>query len=128
MRQIGTFSTDDPRQLMTQLSNLEQNIVKETGDIRAGFVPDFAPTRIAVGGGIYSTGIALLADTSAGPFSVVLANPQNNVPGMMLVVNESGNHFTVVPTAPTLINLAASNFYAAGLFTLFFDGQNWWSP
>jgi hypothetical protein len=127
MRQIGQFITSDKNQLSTQLSKLEQNIVKETADIRAAYDATPMPTPIVTkGGGTYTTGEALLADTSAGAFAVNLAAPADGKPARMIVINLSANILTLVPIAPALINLSTSFPASGGKFELFFDSVNWW--
>lgn len=127
MRQIGSFQTDDPKRLDRQLSDLEDNIEHEVDDIRASFVPNFKITPIIKGNGVYSTGIALIADTSVGAYSVLLSNPANKVPGLMLVVNKGAANLTLRPLTPALINAATTVVLGVGMFLLLFDGTNWWS-
>lgn len=127
MRQIGQFVTQDPRQLSTQLSKLEQNVVKETADIRASFDATPVPTEVVnQGGGVYTAGQALIADTTAGSFLVNLAPPADRRPARMVVIVLSGNVLNVQPIPPALINLSTSVPLPGGKSELFWDGTNWW--
>jgi len=129
MRAVKQFVTENPRQLSTQLSQLEQNVATEADDIRATYDVTPVPTSpVTRGGGVYTTGQALIADTNGGSFSVNLAAPVNGRPGRMIVINLSANVLSLVPRAPALLNLSTLAFPAPGGITqLFFDGTNWWA-
>lgn len=121
MKQIGQFITTDQKQLATQLSTLEQNIVKETGDIRANFLP--APVRVtARDGGTYTTGQAVLSETPAAGIKILLTA---SAPGFLIIINKTGNNINASPITGS-IDLGSSENFAGGNALVFFDGTDWW--
>ncbi len=127
MNTIKQFVTGNPGQLSTQLSNLESNVVSETADIRAKFVPIPVTTAVVTsGGGSFSVGEAVIADTTLSTFTLNLTDPVNKAPGFAMLINRSSGNVTLKTIAPTLIQLSASLPFANGMWILFFDGTGWW--
>lgn len=133
MNTISQFATDDPKQLGTQLSKLEQNVVKETADIRQGSElrafpvdDDFSsPTRT------YTVGQCARLDTTLGSPVINLSPPPDGLPGEVIVVQHKGTSGFVAVGINATINNAASAAFAAFPFafvTRFYcDGKNFWS-
>jgi hypothetical protein len=125
VKQIQQFVTSDLPQLSTQLSKFENNVATETQDIRNTFdaIPVPQP-EVLEGGGIFTVGQCVFANTVHGAFSINLAAPNNGLPGRMMVIRTASPALTVVPITG-LVNLSTSAV-VPGIATIYFDGANWW--
>jgi hypothetical protein len=127
LRTIKQFITGDAKRLSSQLSDLENNVATETADIRTNYVQKAPQTaRISKGGGVYTTGQTLIADTSAAVFSINLAAPRDGQPGWLYVIIEAGPSLTIRPVPPAKINALTVGTIAQVVAPLYFDGSNWW--
>lgn len=129
MRTVGNFNTDDPDRLARQLSDLEDNAQHESDSIRKTFAK--LPVKTPVvnsGGGFYTVGQAIDCNTGGGAFTINLTVPADKLPGIAFILNRTATLVTVVPVPPAKIDTGVSNTFAGGLFMLFFDGVDWWSP
>lgn len=136
MRLIGNFTTEDTRRLTSQLSALEDNIDRETRDIRASFLPNFerrlfSPDTIATA--TLLPGQVAICDTTVASFTLNLSAPTTLAPGMLAVIKKLlSNTVTVVPSGQVLSGVArtinaTTSFSCAsvGLYLFYFDGSNW---
>lgn len=133
MNTISQFATEDPKQLGTQLSKLEQNVVKETADIRSEFelaaVPtddDFlSPTKT------YSIGQCARLDTTLGSPTINLSAPASGLPGEIIIVQRKGTAGFIAVGVNATVNNAPSAPFAAFPFAfvtrIYCDGKNFWS-
>lgn len=126
MRQIRSFQTDDPKRLDAQLSQLEENVIKEfqVTDLSKDERPNVLPT-VTQGGGFYTTGQAILCDVPPSGFTVNVEPPLSGLPGFITVVVKQ-NTLTVIPTKGA-INLGTSVTLGGTLHLIFFDGIDWWT-
>jgi hypothetical protein len=130
MNTISQFATNDPKQLSTQLSNLEQNIVKETANIRSTYelakvaTDDDPVSPIKT----YTTGQCARIDSTHGAVTLRLSAPADGLPGEILVVQAvGGNGFVAVGIGATINNAATRTFASAFVTRFYFDGKNFWS-
>lgn len=133
MNTISQFATDDPKQLGTQLSKLEQNAAKETASIRASYelsaVPvdddSSSPTKT------FTVGQCARLDTTLATPVINLSPPADGLPGEVIVVQRNGTTGFIAVGINATINNAASAAFAAFPFafvTRFYcDGKNFWS-
>lgn len=121
MKQVGQFITADTKQLATQLSQLEQNTVKETADIRSAFLPVPA-VLVARDGGTYTIGQAILSETPAAGIKILLTASS---PGFLLILNKFGGIINAAPVKGS-IDLGSSENFNVGTALVFFDGTDWW--
>lgn len=129
LRRIRQFITGDAKRLSSQLSELEGNVAAECDDIRATYVPSPVPRRVTSGGGIYGVGQALICDTAAASFSIVLEPPDAGRSGLLLLVVMSANPVVVATLAGAINESTLPQNFAGGTFWLFWDPttSNWWS-
>lgn len=131
MRTIGQYVTENPKQLSTQLSEFEQNVVTETATLKR----DKAPRLISVDDDpvsprkTYTVGQIARIDTDAGAVFFNLTPPADGLPGQFAVVQISGaSGFTAV-AVNCRINGGATYAPAAGLivYRFEFDGKDFWN-
>lgn len=133
MNTISQFATDDPKQLGTQLSKFEQNVVKETAAIRAEFEIAAAPTDddFLSPTKTYTVGQCARLDTTLGSPTVRLSPPANGLPGEVIVVQRKGTSGFIAVGINANINNATSSPFAAFPFAfvtrIYCDGKNFWS-
>jgi hypothetical protein len=136
---IKQFITDNARTLGQQLSKFEQNVASALSALADGmiaqptqvrFTPQTSPAQAL------TTNQIGLCDTTTGNVSFVLATPSDGKPGFAWILKRgAANAVTVKPSgiansASRLINGATSKAYAAGavgLFSVYYDGANWWA-
>lgn len=124
LKLIRQFITDNAKRLSSQLSDFENNVQAETLNIRSTFVVAPVAVRVNAGGGIYTTGQALLCDTSSAAFGV-LVSAKKNVPGFLVLINKGPNAVTVRPLSGS-IDQGSSISVASGNALIYFDGADWW--
>ena len=139
MKKIGQFIVENPQRLGAQLSDLENNIAKETQDIRASFAPELEQVSFSVASPVtqqLGVGQVGLCDTSAGNVSLFLAPDPRHMPGFLAVIKTSGaNAVTIFPSGNNRVGSraqinAAANLFASGaarLMLFYFDGYEWWN-
>lgn len=127
MRTIGQFITSDPQQLATQLGTLEQNVVKETQDIRASFDETGTQTPwVNTSGGVFTVGQTVLANTVPGALTGNLAAPKDGKPGWLTVVVNSANALTLTTVGAAKIQTGTAAAFTLGMFRIYFDGTDFW--
>lgn len=138
LKLIGQFDTESQQRLTAQLSEFQNNVVKETTDIRAAFMPELEVLKFV---GILGAALTLLpgqaaiCDSAVAAVTVPLAAPIGGVPGFSAIIKrQAANNVTAVATGVTSLNTArtvngaATKVYAAvGLYWVYFDGSNWWA-
>lgn len=132
MRTISQFVTDDPKQLGTQLSKFEQNVVQETSAIRSLYEISAVPTDVSAASGraaVFTTGQCARADTRAGACTINLVRPANGLPGEFIFVQAVGGNGFVMNGIGCTVNGAASIALtptAQIVFRFYYDGANYW--
>lgn len=132
MRTIGQYVTDDPKQLSTQLSNFEQNVVRETSDIRRSAEPrslNVVDTSAAGPVLTFTIGQAARADSRIGALTFNLLPPSDGLPGEFVLFQAQGANGFVVNGIGCNVNGAAIATITPStqvVFRFFFDGKNFW--
>lgn len=133
MNTISQFATDDPKQLGTQLSKLEQNVVKETASIRQAFQLSAAPIDDDSLSPVktFTVGQCARLDTTLASPVINLSPPADGLPGDVVVVQRAGTKGFIAVAINSTINNAASAPFAAFPFAFvtrfYFDGTDFWS-
>lgn len=132
MNTIGQFATDNAQLLGSQLSKLEQNVVKETASIRQRFalasvaIDDDSKSPIKT----FTVGDCARLDTSLASPVVNLAPPMDGLPGEVTIVQAAGALGFIVVAINCKVNNAAVIALGAApfafVFRAYFDGKNFW--
>lgn len=132
MRTVGQFVTDDPKQLSTQLSQLEQNVVKETADIRLSREPRALDViELSATGPVMTLTIGQAArlDSRVGAVTFNLSPPSDGLPGEFILFQAKGSNGFVVNGIGANVNNAANAAVTPStqvVFRFFFDGKDYW--
>lgn len=134
--QIKQFITENAQRLSSQLSTFEGNVAKETADIRASFQPALSQIVFSASSSssAFGVGTVALCEPSASALTLGLtAAPAQPAGFACLVKRGAASNVTLVPSgtnssgAARKINNANSKAYAAaGMYWLYFDGENWY--
>lgn len=130
MNTISQFATDDPKQLGTQLSKLEQNVVKETASIRQAFELSAVPIDDDRASPIktYTVGQCARLDTRAGIVTLHIAAPADGLPGELIVVQKQGTNGYVAIGINARVN--GTTAFTSGpekVDRFYFDGTDFWT-
>lgn len=131
MRTIGQYVTEDPKQLSTQLSQLEQNVVTETASIRSATAPRLVPVNDdpVSPRKTYTVGQTARINTGAGAVLFNLTPPMDGLPGQFAVLQINGAAGFTAIAVNCRINGGATYTPAAGLvvYRFEFDGKDFWN-